>query len=292
MSTYYIYKVTNKKNQKSYIGRTENFGRRVSQHISHMNSEKSEFHNALKKHGLDSFVWEVIKITNNYKKSIECEKKAIELYDTIFPNGYNVTFNNGGAPIVKNIVGLTLEGEFVKKYDYLSKVIEDGFNIHSVKRSLISDTNHAKNHIFMFEDDYIKNGAKKYIVKENKQEKKIIQCDLKGNFICEHKSIAEAARVTQSSRTSIINVLKHKYKSANGYIFVYENEFPINDISLYKKRGKGVKVCQIDPKTEEVLNVFDSFTDAGKHLGVSYKNIQKVADNSNRTAYGYKWIRQ
>lgn len=292
MSTYYIYKVTNKKNQKSYIGRTESFGRRVAQHISHMETEKSAFHDALLKCGLEEFTWEVLKITSDYNQSIKYEKEFIKKFNTLIPNGYNQSACNGGIPIVKNIVCLTLDGEFVKKYDYLSNVKEDGFDIGSVRRSLQSNSHHAKNFIFMHETDYRKNGAKKYEKPINKQEKRIIQCDLQGNYIAEYPSIAEASRVTQSSRTAIIGVLKRRYKSANGYLFVYQDEFPIKDISSYKKSGKGVAVCQLDAKTDEVLNVFNSFKEAGEFLGVSYKNIQKVADMKDRTAYGYKWVRQ
>ena len=60
----------------------------------------------------------------------------------------------------------------------------------------------------------------------------------------------------------------------------------------YIQNKKGRKVAQINPKTNEVINIFDRISDAGKTLGVSYKVIHKVVDLPGRTAYGFKWISQ
>ena len=58
------------------------------------------------------------------------------------------------------------------------------------------------------------------------------------------------------------------------------------------KTKKGRKIAQINPKTDEVIKVFDRIADAGRELNVSYKAIHKVVDMPDRTAYGYKWISQ
>jgi hypothetical protein len=44
----------------------------------------------------------------------------------------------------------------------------------------------------MFEDDYLKNGARKYVKPECKTTP-IIQCDMQGNFIARFNSVQEAA---------------------------------------------------------------------------------------------------
>ena len=80
-------------------------------------------------------------------------------------------------------------------------------------------------------------------------------------------------------------------KTTNNHIFVYKNNYPIKDLSIYKKCGKGIKIVQLDKTTGELLNVFDKISDAGRYIGKSYKNIQKVLDDMSRTAYGYKWMR-
>lgn len=98
--------------------------------------------------------------------------------------------------------------------------------------------------------------------------------------------------MTGANRTTISGVLSKTYKSANGFIFVYEEDFPIKDLSDYQKRKKGRKVAQVNPDTGEILKVFNRISDAGKELGVCYKGIHKVIDKPDRTAFGYKWISQ
>lgn len=87
-------------------------------------------------------------------------------------------------------------------------------------------------------------------------------------------------------------MLSKNYKTANGFIFVYEEDFPIKDIDVYKKSKKGKKIAQVDSETGKIINVFERISEAGEKLGVNYKSIHKVIDKPNRTAYGYKWISQ
>ena len=144
----------------------------------------------------------------------------------------------------------------------------------------------------MFEDDYKENGAKQYIKPESSSKRKVIQCDLDGNFISRYDSVQEASEKTGANRTTISGVLSKKYKSANGFIFVYEEDFPIKDLSIYQKKKKGRKVAQIDIESGEIVNIYDRIADAGRALGVNYKVIHKVVDMPGRTAFGYKWISQ
>lgn len=51
---------------------------------------------------------------------------------------------------------------------------------------------------------------------------KIIQKDLKGNFIAEHKSIAEAAKATGLSKGNICMVCKGKRNKTGGFVFSYK----------------------------------------------------------------------
>lgn len=288
MNTYYIYKATNKINGKSYIGKTNNIGSRVRQHLT-CKQKDSIFHEAIIDYGINSFVWEFIECVKSNEVAADLERKYIKEFNTLIPNGYNESRGEGGVSSSKPIVALTIDGKFLKRYEYLREVLVDGYDVSSVRRSLSSDYRLAKGHMFMHEDDYLKNGPKKYNKPKSTSRKKIVQCDLNGNFISKFDSVVEAADITGSTRTTISANLTGRYKNANGFIFVYEKNFPIKDISIYKKKGKGIKVAQIDPKTNETLNVFDSIKQAGDSLGVSYKNIQKILRIPNRTAYGYKW---
>ena len=144
----------------------------------------------------------------------------------------------------------------------------------------------------MFEEDYKHNGPKKYIKAEPTNRKRIVQCDGFGNYINTYESVTIASEKTGIARTRISSVLINATKHAGGFIFVYEKDFPIKDLKKYKTLKKGKRVAQLDPDSNEIIEIFDRISDAGKKLNVNYKAIHKVIDKDGRTAYGFKWISQ
>lgn len=291
MRTYYIYKATNKINGKSYIGQTVDYKSRVWQHMRCYEKEDCKFHDAIKEFGSDNFDWEVLETCNGKEKANDLERKYIELFNS-YRNGYNDNKGGVGGHNARAIVCLKLDGEFVKRYDSASDAEKDGFNNVNVLLCCKNKLYTCKNHLFMFENDYKENGAKQYVKPESSSKRKVVQCDLDGNFISRYDSVQEASEKTGANRTTISGVLSQKYKSANGFIFVYEEDFPIKDLSVYQKKKKGRKVAQIDIESGEIVNVYDRIADAGRALGVNYKVIHKVVDMPDRTAFGYKWISQ
>nr|DAM78930.1 MAG TPA: intron associated endonuclease [Caudoviricetes sp.] len=292
MRTYYIYKATNKINGKSYIGKTVDYKTRVWQHRRCYEKENCKFHDAIKKYGFESFEWDILEICNNESDACNLEIHYIELYNS-YRDGYNENKGGVGGHNARSIVCLTLDGEYVKRYDSAAEAeLKDGFCNSSVLLCCKNKQRACQNHLFMFEDDYLKNGARKYEKPDRTNMKRVVQCDSNGNFINKFESVKEAAEKTGSNRTTISGVLSKKYKTANGYIFVYEEDFPIKDLSIYQKKKKGKRVAQVDTKSGDIINVYDRMADAGKALGVNYKGIQKVVDMPFRTAYGYKWISQ
>ena len=293
MRTYYIYKATNKINGKSYVGQTCDFHSRVWQHQRCYEKEDCDFHRAIKEFGFDNFSWEIIETCENEDRACELEKYYIEKFNT-YRDGYNMTKGGKGAPYhnARAVVLLTLDGQYIKRYDSAMDAEIDGFHNADVLLNCKGKRRQTKGYMFMFEDEYESNGAKAYRKPKPNGMRSIIQCDMEGNFIQKFKSLQEAARITGTNRTTISGVLSNTYKSANGYIFVYEEDFPIKDLSIYKKRKKGRKIAQVDAKSGEIIRVFDRISEAGEYLGVNYKAIHKVIDKEGRTAYGYKWISQ
>ena len=84
-----IYKATNNINGKVYIGQTINtLEQRATEHIGESKGRnKTYFSNALKKYGVDSFAWEVIRICNNIN-----ELNAWEQYYILYCNSMNRKF--------------------------------------------------------------------------------------------------------------------------------------------------------------------------------------------------------
>ena len=98
----YIYKITNIKNNKIYIGQTikERPTDRYSQHrylARHQEQEKgtSYLHRAMANH-LDDFTFEIIEQLPNNQLN-EREQYWIQYYDCLIPKGYNITKGGDGS---------------------------------------------------------------------------------------------------------------------------------------------------------------------------------------------------
>lgn len=88
-----IYKVTNLKNQKVYIGQSRNsLEHRKSQHYREANSSgrNNYFHRALNKYNKSDFIWEVLEEYNSLEKLNAAEIKYIAEYNSTNRDiGYN-----------------------------------------------------------------------------------------------------------------------------------------------------------------------------------------------------------
>lgn len=109
----YIYKITNKSNQKVYIGQTikERPTDRYSQHRYLANHPEQErgigyLHRAMAKEGLDNFSFEIVEEVNNDLLN-DREQYWIVYYNSLVPNGYNIT--EGGAGTIGHSRPQTLE---------------------------------------------------------------------------------------------------------------------------------------------------------------------------------------
>ena len=90
-----IYKWTNKLSGKSYIGQTIDEKQRYYRHLTLGAKFGSLIDKVIEKEGKENFVYEVLeRITGEREEVIEklniLEKKYIEDFDTIVPNGYNL----------------------------------------------------------------------------------------------------------------------------------------------------------------------------------------------------------
>lgn len=100
----FIYKITNKLNNKIYIGQTveQRPTDRYSKHrymARHIDKEKSVsvLHRAMNKYGLDNFSFEIIEEVENDLLN-QKEKEYIQQYNSLIPNGYNLTIGGEGTP--------------------------------------------------------------------------------------------------------------------------------------------------------------------------------------------------
>lgn len=92
----HLYKITNTVNDMVYIGVTKNPQHRMISHACFTTPTKSIIKNAIKKYGRDKFTLQVL-LTSTQEYCYDMERKAIEAYNTLKPNGYNICTGGVGA---------------------------------------------------------------------------------------------------------------------------------------------------------------------------------------------------
>ena len=99
--------MTNKVNNKKYVGQTNNFRLRMNGHRSNAFNPKSHSYNyplsnAIRKYGWNNFdnrIVEEISDEESYQYVDEREKFYIQYYNSLYSqNGYNITSGGAGCP--------------------------------------------------------------------------------------------------------------------------------------------------------------------------------------------------
>lgn len=103
---YYVYVISNCKNNKLYIGITsKTISKRLKTHFEDSNhtnpNNKSHLHNAIRKYGKECFKTELLDKAFSWRKVCKLETKYIKMMNTKSPNGYNLTDGGEGAVGIK-----------------------------------------------------------------------------------------------------------------------------------------------------------------------------------------------
>lgn len=123
-----IYKITNKLDGKIYIGQTiKAVYYRYKKHCDGKRSN-SYINNAIKKHAVENFSFEEI-LTCFDKQSLNYfENYFIIKYDTMYPNGYNLTSGGNNVTFtdeIKKKMSESKKGNTIRK-DFINKVNSSG----------------------------------------------------------------------------------------------------------------------------------------------------------------------
>jgi group I intron endonuclease len=246
----YIYRIVNKINGKQYIGQSEqdDINDRWRGHIYCINNDKGcpLLTDAFRKHGLDNFRFEVIVICFDEDR-YRFEKEYIKLYNTMAPNGYNLT--EGGEPggnfkgkthteEVRNIlrekatawnnnpenksrlgqlvrIGL-LNSEKWKKAKEEGRIGTHDYNKQPKSKEVKEKISESLKKFFSNKDNLAKCKTKK-----PRNGRPVYQCTLENTIIKQFINAAEAARQVQLNRKSIQANLAGRSNTAGGYIWKY-----------------------------------------------------------------------
>ena len=224
-----IYKYTNLINGKSYIGQSVNIVKRRSNHENTNNRklEKSYFHRAIDKYGINNFSFEILEECSKDELN-EKEIYYIKKYNTFDRNnGYNRTIG-GEQPKINSKCKAVYQIDLRTR-----KIINCYVSTREASRKTNTPSSHiadccnrklilSKGYLWSYVDNYDENYYKKLeVISSGKKQKMVYQKDVNNNIIGCYKNIKVASDITHIGRTSINNCLCGLSKTSGGYIWSY-----------------------------------------------------------------------
>lgn len=140
----YIYHITNKINNKKYIGKTTDIKHRLESHFSDLKNNKHhsiKLQRAYNKYGKDNFEisYKEVEVKDNDALSI-LELQEIEKFNS-YNNGYNMTLGGEGCSIVFSFSESVILYQILKRYKGVSRYIARFYNCdHTVIDNLSKNT--------------------------------------------------------------------------------------------------------------------------------------------------------
>ena len=264
----FIYKITNIITNKCYIGETKknNPELRWNEHKSKI--EKGigcpALQDAVRKYGINNFKFQVLIICfdeDRYRFEIEYIKK----YNSIAPNGYNLTTGGEGG----GFYGKKHTQETIDKIIKVSKqryINNPQLKIDmSERQKIVMNTEEVRNKI----KNGLKNSEKWKLAKEN---------GLLGNNNNRKQTEETKAKISESIKKYFSNTNKNNKETINK-----EKHREI------MAKSKGIKVQQCD-EYHNVINTFISLSDAERQTGVSKATIANgVKDTTKKLRCGFIW---
>jgi group I intron endonuclease len=214
-----LYKITNKINEKIYIGQTtRSLNVRWNEHKRDFKKIDNKLSRAVKKYGIENFTIEKIEECESLEVLNKKEASLIEEYDTI-KNGYNIRIGGENSPRSKET------REKISKKHKGKKHTEEHIQNMMKARTGVKPKNKDKyfgnkNKLGKKHTNLFKEKCRKRMLNNNFSKKRAVKC-LNNNII--YESIVEACKRLSLDSRSVQRVLKGEYKQTKGYKFQYHN---------------------------------------------------------------------
>lgn len=208
----YIYTITNKTDNKIYVGQTmRDVEERWKDHLK-KRSNCRYLSSAIKKYGVDNFEFKLVCITFDNQLN-DMEIKYIEKYNCLVPNGYNLRIGgNNGKHHAETKQKITESLKMRYKNGLIHPRSQLGIPHSEITKKKISESNKGI--------PKSKEAINKGVISRRKY--KTIQFDMEGNRLNSFDSCKEAAEYIGTTKSSINHCCNGKSKTSMGFVWKYE----------------------------------------------------------------------
>ena len=264
-----IYKITNKINNKVYIGQSRDIVDRWNAHKYYTYSSKTKLQNAFTKYGISNFTFEVIE---------ECDIKDLDEKEKYWINYYN-SYEDG--------YNMTLGGQEGRIIDYDS-IINEFYNTKSI---------HQTSYNLRINRETVRRALDLYQINYNKDRSIPQQVIMIDPYTLEEKqsfpSIKDAANYIKLSEAAIRKNLTGQTKTCGGYYWKRKGEnkhFEKLDKNEKIKQTIIKPVLQYSLDKKNLIAEFPNLSIANEAMGKSRCNQQIPKACKNHTsAFGFLW---
>lgn len=260
----YVYKITNRINNKCYIGATiqHHYEARWRKHINSLKYKEGcpILKRAMLKHGVENFKFEILIICFD-EDVVKVEKEYIKKYNCIQPNGYNILT---GGQLGDGHVGFKHTPEtIIKIKEAQKKFKEKNPNHYETYRERHQKTMKTIN----FSECVKKSEKFRKAMEERKK-------NYKNRIII----------VSEETKEKIRKSVKEHYEKHGGWDYAKSS----------KKHMEGINRVLSKPVAQYTMEgifvkEYISIAEAGRVSGVTKSNINQSLKYPKRSAGGYKW---
>jgi group I intron endonuclease len=260
-----VYKITNKKNGKFYIGSTMNFKQRFNDHKKLLRNDKhpnQHLQNAWNKYGEGSFMFDILLKIKPEKKLLLFEEQT--LIDKLNACDKNIGYNL--SKIAGSTIGYKYSEESKLKMSYTKLNSNSLYHNKILKKTLL---NKDKEHYFINKTIKVKNDKNKtnpFYGKTHSEESKL--------------KMSDAKKGDKNPHFGKGPMLGKKLKS--------EHKLKIGSANSGKNNKKSKPVLQYDLNMNLIAE-WDSAGMAARTLNLSVGNIWMCCNGKARTSYGFIW---
>lgn len=203
-----------------YIGRTKrSLSERWSQHLRDSKKADYPLYRAIRKHGQDRFEPFIVEKLSSIKEMYQKEVEMIKSFNTLSPNGYNLTLSQGIGAHSKETIEKIRIASIKNGFGKWTRTIKD--NESNRQRAIVQHSDTSKRKTFLIANGSREFDVHKAILVQKSSPGKSSMYE-KGEFVGSWLCLTDCAKELNIGDRHIYNVLNNKRKTHKGLIFKYK----------------------------------------------------------------------